>query len=29
VKGRLGVIARVISGGELAVGDEVELLPDE
>ena len=26
-KGRLGVIARVIEGGALAVGDAVELLP--
>ena len=28
VKGRLGVIARVVSGGELAVGDTAELLRD-
>jgi MOSC domain-containing protein YiiM len=27
VKGRLGVIARVIEGGEVAVGDPVEVLP--
>lgn len=26
-KGRLGVLARVVSGGEIAVGDPVELLP--
>lgn len=26
-QGRLGVIARVVSGGELAVGDVVEVLP--
>lgn len=29
VQGRLGVIARVISGGELAVGDPVEVLSSE
>jgi MOSC domain-containing protein YiiM len=27
VEGRLGVMARVVSGGEVAVGDTVELLP--
>jgi MOSC domain-containing protein YiiM len=27
VKGRLGVMARVVAGGEVAVGDPVELLP--
>lgn len=27
VKGRLGVIARVVEGGEVAVGDAVEVLP--
>lgn len=29
VTGRLGVIARVVSGGEVAVGDAVEVLPAE
>ncbi|QJW97542.1 MOSC domain-containing protein [Frigoriglobus tundricola] len=29
VVGRLGVIARVVSGGEVAVGDAVEVLPAE
>jgi MOSC domain-containing protein YiiM len=29
VKGRLGVIARVIEGGEVAVGDPVEVLPPD
>jgi MOSC domain-containing protein YiiM len=28
-KGRLGVLTRVVSGGEVAVGDPVELLPAE
>jgi MOSC domain-containing protein YiiM len=28
-KGRLGVMARVIAGGELAVGDSVEVMPLE
>ncbi len=29
VKGRLGVLATVVSGGEVAVGDVVEVLPAE
>jgi MOSC domain-containing protein YiiM len=29
VQGRFGVIARVVIGGEVAVGDEVEVLPPE
>lgn len=29
VKGRLGVLAKVVTGGEVAVGDPVELLPTE
>ncbi len=29
VKGRLGVIAVVVTGGEVAVGDAVEVLPAE
>lgn len=29
VKGRLGVLARVVTGGEVAVGDAVEPLPAE
>ena len=29
VKGRLGVMAKVVAGGEVAVGDRVEVIPPE